>query len=82
MDDFIKRLKKVSNYIEAQEDNVDQLVYEIADYKSQLQDSSGDDRLKIESNLAFVENELTRLTQHLEELKKQVRKEMESHLGK
>jgi hypothetical protein len=32
MDDFIKNLKKVSNYIEAQEDNVDQLVNEIADY--------------------------------------------------
>lgn len=34
MDDFIKNLKKVSNYIEVQEDNVDALVYEIADYKS------------------------------------------------
>jgi hypothetical protein len=32
MDDFIKNLKKVSNYMEAQEDNVDQLVNEIADY--------------------------------------------------
>lgn len=50
--------------------------------KSQLRESSGDDRLEIESNLAFVENELTRLTQHLEEIKKQVRKEMELHLGK
>ncbi|WP_176453243.1 hypothetical protein [Pseudanabaena sp. SR411] len=48
MDDFIKRLKKVSNYIEAQKDNVDALVEEIADYKSQLQDSSGVDRLEIE----------------------------------
>ena len=50
--------------------------------KSQLRELSGDDRLEIESNLAFVENELTRLTQHLEEIKKQVRKEMELHLGK
>ncbi len=63
MDDFIKRQKKVSNYIEAQEDNVDQLVEEIAEYKSQLQDSSGVDRLEVESNLAFIENELRRLRQ-------------------
>ncbi len=70
MDDFIKRQKKVSNYIEAQEDNVDQLVEEITEYKSQLQDSSGVDRLEVESNLAFIENELRRLEFRLKKVRK------------
>jgi hypothetical protein len=39
------------------------LAEEIAEYKPQLQDSSGVDRLEIESNLAFIENELRRLRQ-------------------
>ncbi|GBO53627.1 hypothetical protein APA_1534 [Pseudanabaena sp. lw0831] len=49
MDDFIKRLEKVSNYmnyIEANEDNVDALVEEITEHKSQLRALSGDDRLE------------------------------------
>lgn len=82
MDDFIKRLEKVSNYIEANEDNVDALVEEITEHRSQLRALSGDERLEIESYLAFAENELTRLRQHLEDVKKLVRKEMELHLGK
>ncbi len=81
MDDFIRRLEKVSKYIEANEDNLDALLEEISEHKSQLRTLSGDDRLEIESHLAFAENELTRLRQHLEDVKKLVREEMESYLG-
>ncbi len=81
MDDFIKRLEKISKYIEANEDNVDALVEEIAKHKSQFQESSADDRLEIESDLAHAENELTQLRQHLEEVKKRVREEMKLYLS-
>jgi chromosome segregation ATPase len=75
MSDLQKKLEKISNYIEAHEDNVDALVEEIAECKSQLREVRGNDRLEIEMNLAHAENELTKLRQHLEEVKL-VRKEM------
>ncbi|NMF59089.1 hypothetical protein [Pseudanabaena yagii] len=53
-----KEIKVISAYIEASQDNVEQLLHEIDQLKSRLSGVTGAIRVEMEAEIVFVENEL------------------------